>query len=81
MKLSVIRNACGNAALRMHHVRHGSRVSGTPLRCQSVGAAPSRLLARSASASANSGTNAKLADYFGKQSPKRDGDDFDRSLR
>ncbi|XP_037100363.1 monofunctional C1-tetrahydrofolate synthase, mitochondrial isoform X1 [Syngnathus acus] len=81
MKSSVIRSACGNAALRIQHARHGSRVSGAPQRCQPTAATHSRLVVRAASATANSGTNAKLADYFGKRLPKRDAGDFDHSLR
>ncbi|XP_077409544.1 monofunctional C1-tetrahydrofolate synthase, mitochondrial [Vanacampus margaritifer] len=82
MKLYLIRSTCCNAAFRMHHARHGSSVSVLPRRCQPIGVAHSRLVVRAASAPANSGTNAKLADYyFGKQSRKRDGGDFDRSLR
>ncbi|XP_057679462.1 monofunctional C1-tetrahydrofolate synthase, mitochondrial isoform X1 [Corythoichthys intestinalis] len=81
MKLSVIRNACGNVALRMQHARHGSRVSGLPRRCQPASAAPIRVMVRETSATANRGTNAELADYFGKQSRKQDCADFDRTLR
>ncbi|XP_077365949.1 monofunctional C1-tetrahydrofolate synthase, mitochondrial [Festucalex cinctus] len=82
MKLSVIRSTCGNAAFQLHHhARHGSRVSGLSRRCQPTAVAHSQLVVRAASAPVNSGTNAKLADYFGKQSRKQDGGDFDRSLR
>ncbi|XP_061609251.1 monofunctional C1-tetrahydrofolate synthase, mitochondrial [Phyllopteryx taeniolatus] len=81
MILSVIRSACGNVALRIHHARHGSRVSGLPRRCQPADASLGRLAVRAASATTSGGTGAKLADDFRKQSRKRDGADFDRALR
>ncbi|XP_054618275.1 monofunctional C1-tetrahydrofolate synthase, mitochondrial isoform X3 [Dunckerocampus dactyliophorus] len=79
MKLSVIRSAFTNVAVRMPHARHGNRVSGLTRRCTPTGAAYSRLVVRAVSASTNSGTNAKLVDNFGKQSQKPT--DFDQSLR
>nr|XP_057912434.1 monofunctional C1-tetrahydrofolate synthase, mitochondrial isoform X1 [Doryrhamphus excisus] len=79
MKLSVIRSACTNVSVRMPHARQGSRVSGLTRRCTPTGAAHSRLVVRAVSASANSGTNAKLVDNFGKQSQKPTY--FDQSLR
>nr|XP_061785651.1 monofunctional C1-tetrahydrofolate synthase, mitochondrial-like [Nerophis lumbriciformis] len=79
MKLSAIRGACANATVRMHHACHGSRVSGLTRRCTPTSVAHTRLAYRAMSAPANSGTNAKLLDNFGKQSHKRT--NFDQSLR